>query len=489
MKFVRGSVSIILFIVLLFIGSTEIFAASPIDKKDVDPHHDFTVYFNQKVDQKTVHIKNIHVIDQNGKIVTDKEPKVVDGGYKVVVEAPESGYAYGSTYRLVVTDNVLSEKQKPLTNELQMNFTIKNATANSDASNHHTKTVASLTATADSSLNPLKEQIRTAFQNRQTSFSIKYYGDLNNLTDKITKTVEEVLSEDEYLFYDYRNYRFTWNGKGNEATINFTATFYQTKEQVDYVNKRVQEILAKIIKSSMNDHEKVKAVHDYVVSNVAYDTTYSQANNAPYFALTKGKTLCNGYAMLVYKMLEELDIPVRLISGKAGGDSHAWNLVQLDGKWYHLDVTWDDPTPDKKGQVTYDYYLLADDEIRQSHSWKDGGSTGIEKTYPRANTYYIEVLTKRGDKKLMESLGLQYLTSDYTVDDNKFSTYLKTKISKKEKNFTFRYVTNKPNVLNNFKQIISAATNGLKYKNLNWNVSEIQRTKEKDYLVSITVTY
>lgn len=57
----------------------------------------------------------------------------------------------------------------------------------------------------------------------------------------------------------------------------------------------------------MNDHEKIKAIHDYIVLHVQYDTSYNQAINAPYFALTNGKTLCNGYAMLAYDMLKKLE--------------------------------------------------------------------------------------------------------------------------------------------------------------------------------------
>jgi hypothetical protein len=58
---------------------------------------------------------------------------------------------------------------------------------------------------------------------------------------------------------------------------------------VAYVDKKIPEILAEIIDTDMNAHEKVKAVHDYLILHVEYDTTYNQDVNAPYFALMKEK--------------------------------------------------------------------------------------------------------------------------------------------------------------------------------------------------------
>ena len=87
--------------------------------------------------------------------------------------------------------------------------------------------------------------------------------------------------------------------------------------------------------------DRVKAVHDYIVLNGKYD------NNSLYFSdydlLTKGTSVCNGYALLTYNMLNKLNIPVNFVSGTASGEAHIWNMVKLDGYWFHLDVTWNDP--------------------------------------------------------------------------------------------------------------------------------------------------
>lgn len=74
----------------------------------------------------------------------------------------------------------------------------------------------------------------------------------------------------------------------------------------------------------MTDLQKEKAIHDYIVSHVANDTSLTEYS--PYAALVKGTTVCQGYALLTYKMLHKVGVPVRLIEGSADGVAHLWNL-------------------------------------------------------------------------------------------------------------------------------------------------------------------
>ena len=63
-------------------------------------------------------------------------------------------------------------------------------------------------------------------------------------------------------------------------------------------------------------------------------------------------------------LLEEAGIPVEYVRNS----NHAWDIVQIDGEWYHVDTTWDDPTPDRKGYVRYDYFLRSDSFMSRDHS-------------------------------------------------------------------------------------------------------------------------
>ena len=141
----------------------------------------------------------------------------------------------------------------------------------------------------------------------------------------------------------------------------------------------MERILQEILTPGMNDHQKTKAVHDYLVSNVAYDLNCRE--HSAYAALAKGKAVCQGYALLLYKMLDEAGITTRIITGEAGGENHAWNMVNLDGDWYHIDATWNDAVPDVPNQIRYDYYNCTDEQISATHTWE-------RSNYPEERTRY-----------------------------------------------------------------------------------------------------
>ena len=101
----------------------------------------------------------------------------------------------------------------------------------------------------------------------------------------------------------------------------------------------------------------MKTIHDYIVDRLEYDTDLE--NFSAYDGLFNNSTVCNGYALLYYKMLTEAGIPCKVITGLAETDGvqtlHAWNIVKLKNKWYFVDPTWDDPIGGTR--IYYDYFL------------------------------------------------------------------------------------------------------------------------------------
>ena len=82
-----------------------------------------------------------------------------------------------------------------------------------------------------------------------------------------------------------------------------------------------------------------------------------------------------GLFLLTHKLLKGAGIQNKIVEGTAyasdnpQGQLHAWNLVLLDGKWYHLDTTWNDPVPDRDNEVSYTYYLRTDEQMGRDHTW------------------------------------------------------------------------------------------------------------------------
>ena len=123
------------------------------------------------------------------------------------------------------------------------------------------------------------------------------------------------------------------------------------------------------------DIEKVEAIHDYLVLNTKYaEEIYYRGNEGEntsfeveHYAegtLNKNLAVCSGYASTFRLLLMLQGIPCEYVWSDEG--NHAWNLVQVDGKWYHVDVTWDDPIPDREGRVLYTYFMMTDSEIAQT---------------------------------------------------------------------------------------------------------------------------
>mgnify|MGYP005752577059 FL=1 len=138
------------------------------------------------------------------------------------------------------------------------------------------------------------------------------------------------------------------------------------QQQRDIVVK-AWEILDETVEPGMSDYEIAKALHDYVVLNTAYgfpsDVPRPTAVYSGYFSLLWGCGVCTDYAMAYQLLMDMAGIPCGMVTNA----SHAWNIVQLDGEWYHVDTTWDDPTPNREGYVRYDYFLKSDSYMSQDH--------------------------------------------------------------------------------------------------------------------------
>lgn len=230
----------------------------------------------------------------------------------------------------------------------------------------------------------LQSEMAEGMKARRTTMTIKYKGPTKNLESLLKKAVNGALDSDPYTKYIVDRYTYTWRGTSGAAKIVLSVNYRESAEESAYVNKRIKAILASMITADMNDHQKIKAIHDYVVQNLKYDKELQKYT--AYEGLRTGQAVCQGYALLTYKLLEGAGFSNLIVEGKAGGQLHAWNLVQVDKKWYHLDTTWDDPLSASSEQLSYAYYMRTDEQMRKDHRWT--------LKYPTANTLYRDTLKK-----------------------------------------------------------------------------------------------
>ncbi|GGH39093.1 transglutaminase domain-containing protein [Paenibacillus segetis] len=274
---------------------------------------------------------------------------------------------------------------------------------------------------------------------RQTSIAFKYKGSTKNIENMLKQAMNGALDKDPYTKYIVDRYAYSWRGTAGYAKISVQITYRETAEQSAYVNERVRTILKEIIGPNMNDHQKVKAIHDYVVMNLKYDENLQRYT--AYEGLRTGEAVCQGYTLLTYKLLKGAGLENLIVEGTAGGQLHAWNLVLLDSKWYHIDTTWDDPIRDSLTGIRYTYYLRTDKQMRSDHTWT--------KNYPAATSTYKEILhnlIKKGGKvtafyqELEEDLGYNLYNDDAIISN---STGLQSKVKqglkKNKRTVTIRY--------------------------------------------------
>ncbi len=154
---------------------------------------------------------------------------------------------------------------------------------------------------------------------------------------------------------------------------------YKLSQTDKEILEKAAEILDKITNDKMSDYEKELAVHDYLVSYATYDEKALGAlggpntnSDNPYGTLINGKAICSGYTTTFQMFMDMLKIPCKTILAEdEDGDDHAWNMVELDGDWYYVDVTWDDPIPDHENRpVSHKYFNVTEKFLRANrHCW------------------------------------------------------------------------------------------------------------------------
>lgn len=184
----------------------------------------------------------------------------------------------------------------------------------------------------------------------------------------------KIIKNHPELFYISQSYRYSIvPSGGNQIVGAFQAQYIDGVDQDNAASMSAAmeaeaEAAAACAESDMEPYEKALAVHDYLIQNCKYDYANYLAGEVPelshtaYGALVNGQAVCDGYAgAYLYIMRDKLGIDCRIVTSE--DMAHAWNMIELDGQWYHADLTWDDPVWDCMGRVCHDNFLLSDDAV------------------------------------------------------------------------------------------------------------------------------
>lgn len=181
--------------------------------------------------------------------------------------------------------------------------------------------------------------------------------------EKCRDDVQKIISDGSDVITDINNFVHPYNSFASiniDLTASGKVTITNNKlyndDMINYVNSYIEKFISENINDSMSTKDKIKAFHDHIVNNTVYDEGNKERSSDAYELLSTGKAICGGYSDTMAIYLTKIGVQ----NYKITSDKHVWNLVKIDGKWYHLDVTWDDPVASDGNQYLLHNFFLID---------------------------------------------------------------------------------------------------------------------------------
>ena len=251
------------------------------------------------------------------------------------------------------------------------------------------------------------DSVRSALVRYSSCITVRFRTDedvssqLLRLADELMASAAEYTDspvEGDYIRYQSGGYESSYttekteNGWNNALKI--VPKYYSYLEYEEKVTEKVREIINGFgFGEKTTDYDKVRVVYDYVCRNVTYDRIHVRNENyylrsTSYAALIWGNATCQGYCVTIYRLLRELGINCRIITGKAEGESpdnlHAWNIIELGKTYFCVDATWD------AGKESYDYFLKGSSEFTDHTPGAGFTTADFMAAYPVAEKSYTE---------------------------------------------------------------------------------------------------
>ena len=253
----------------------------------------------------------------------------------------------------------------------------------------------------------MSEAIRGAMMRRSYRLTVTYDArtfDRERTEEAIAELVEGALYESEdpeggdYLRFQYGGYELTHSAEKGFFKYKYKAgivpRYYTTAEQEMKVDEEIESVIAGFgLSAGASDSEKIRCVHDFICERTSYDRVHrhqgsSHIQSTAYGALIYKTALCQGYAVLCYRLLKELGVENRIVTGKLRRDGeterHAWNIVRVGDVYYNLDVTLDD------ANASDGWFLKSDGAFAADHTRDEQySSDAFYEEYPMSREDYL----------------------------------------------------------------------------------------------------
>ncbi len=234
----------------------------------------------------------------------------------------------------------------------------------------------------------------------------------NEAEDDVKTAYYAVLDDHPEYFWLGKSFTYQMKTLGEQSEITVSPTlFSDDDDEIIKAQKELESIVSDIVNeaaSKENTYEKILYVHDYIINNTVYDTETlalikAEENegllnaSTAYGCLVENTAICSGYSTAFQLIMHRLGIECGKVNGTRASESgsHQWNYVCVDGEYYFIDLTWDDPIKDDgENTKTYEYFLISYDDMKNTHTI-DGtmpvpDETGTKYNYYVYNGLYFE---------------------------------------------------------------------------------------------------
>lgn len=232
-----------------------------------------------------------------------------------------------------------------------------------------------VTTLANADLQGAKAAMITAIDNVEAKCNVSAFG---IKAEQAGALFAEIINSTPGFFYLSSRIKFSYNkttGVISEIAFEYSLdkdrTTTATKDEVlaaraEYT-KMVSDIMAQMPSDITADYDIALWYHDHLCLSFAYDTSHEISD--VYNFLKYGKGVCQAYSLLYTELLSKYGIPCDYATSPAM--SHIWNVIEIGGRWYHVDVTWDDTLPDIRGHADHDSFLCSDSALMRvgHHDW------------------------------------------------------------------------------------------------------------------------
>ena len=225
----------------------------------------------------------------------------------------------------------------------------------------------------------------------------------------IRRAITAFTSDSPQVFWMSNVYGFAYSGEDTVIQLYSYLSADACTQAIKQLNAKIEEIISSMA-GDISELNREIYLFEQLAKDCFYDDAAAQNTDiwqsyTSYGALVNGRAVCEGYSRAMQLLLSYAGIHSRIVYGEADGGLHMWNLVRIDGEWYHLDAAWNDSNT----LVSYRYFNVTDQVIQKDHTISGNLSALPECTSEAAGYYQAKGVKITGfdggaDKTVIDAL-------------------------------------------------------------------------------------